>query len=83
MKKYELDIENVGNDTYILMSRGHHDINDFMNKCKEEYETWRMGNPQHVWCKTVPCNNGTYACLYVIVDQNTKGAWPATYCWEV
>ena len=30
MKPYPLDIESVGEDTYIVMSRGHHDVREFM-----------------------------------------------------
>lgn len=30
MKTYPLEIESVGSDTYIAMSRGHHDLDLFM-----------------------------------------------------
>lgn len=46
MKNYPLDITSVGEDTYIVMSKG------------------------------------TYDSLYNIVDQGSRGAWPATYCYE-
>ena len=38
MKKYEIDILNCGDDSYMLMSKGHHDIELFKSECKKEYE---------------------------------------------
>lgn len=36
MKAYPLDIESVGEDTYIVMSRGHHDLEQFMAEAVKE-----------------------------------------------
>ncbi len=30
MRKYPLEVNSVGSDTYIVMSRGHHDLRGFM-----------------------------------------------------
>ena len=30
VRRYPLSVENVGEDTYILMSKGHHDVHEFM-----------------------------------------------------
>lgn len=83
MKKYSLEIENTGHDTYILMSRGHHDFVDFM-KAVSEYKNWPMGFPEHVWYKAVPCNVEElgFTCFYRIVPKGTRGAFPATVTHE-
>lgn len=81
MKNYPLDLRSVGEDTYIVMSKGHHDIQEFMRQAVTEYPSYALGGPEHVWVKTVP-GRGTYDCFYHIVPQGTRGAWPATYCWE-
>ena len=74
-----LEVESVGSDTYIVMSRGHHDLDLFMAKAVEQYEGWFLGGPKHVWIKTTPIKGGV---AYNIVNEGTRGAWPATYCWE-
>lgn len=79
---YPLDVESVGGDTYIVMSRGHHDLTAFMAKVNEDYSSWNMKNPKHVWCKTVPDRTGQLNSRYAFVEAGTRGAWPATYAWE-
>lgn len=81
MKSYPLDITSVGEDTYIVMSRGHHDLEQFMVEAVKERPNWKLGGPIHVWCKTTP-SNGTYDSLYNFVLEGTRGSWPATYCFE-
>ncbi|WP_196161008.1 hypothetical protein [Reinekea sp. G2M2-21] len=81
-KKYPLEVQNVGGDTYIVMSKGHHDPDVFMAQVLEDGYDWPLGKPEHVWVKTTPCNTGDYRCYYNIVSQGTMGAWPATYSWE-
>lgn len=81
MKKYPLEIQNVGSDTYAVMSKGHHDFDKFMREVRDHWD-WPLGKPQHVWVKTVPCNTDQYKCYYNIVKAGTRGAWPATYSWE-
>jgi len=79
MRNYPLEIENVGDDTYIVMSRGHHDLSEFMREAVKTYPGWQLGGPEQVWCKTTPARDGR---RYHFVNQKTRGAWPATYCWE-
>lgn len=81
-KQYPLDVESVGSDTYIVMSRGHHDLDEFMVAVNKDYEDWKLRNPEHKWCKTVPDRSGQFSCRYVFVKPGTRGAWPATYAWE-
>jgi hypothetical protein len=78
-EKYPLEVESVGSDTYIVMSRGHHDLDLFMSEVLKDYGDWNLGGASHVWIKTSPAKDGW---RYNIVDQSTRGAWPATYCWE-
>lgn len=82
MKSYPLEIESVGRDTYIAMSRGHHDLELFMREAVKECPDWFLGGPEHKWCKSVPDRSGEFSSRYVFVEQGAKGAWPATYCWE-
>ncbi|MDH4430905.1 hypothetical protein QEP21_11225 [Pseudomonas shirazica] len=79
--QYPLDVLSVGEDTYIVMSKGHHDLDQFMTAAINRYPGWALGGPEHVWIKTTP-GHGTYDRMYNIVPQGTRGAWPATYCWE-
>lgn len=77
--RYPLHVQSVGSDTYIVMSRGHHDFTEFMTKAVTEYNGWFLGGPKHVWIKTTPTKGGWN---YNIVDKGVRGAWPATFCWE-
>jgi hypothetical protein len=79
MIRYPLEVESVGSDTYIVMSRGHHDLNEFMRAVIKDYGDWSLGGAKHVWIKTTPTKGGWN---YNIVDKSVRGAWPATYCWE-
>ena len=45
---YSLEIENVGQDTYIVMSSGHHDMHDVMTHRAGGYD-WSLGVPEHCW----------------------------------
>ena len=78
-KTYPLDIQNVGGDTYILMSKGHHDPHEFMRKAREEGYSWPLGFPTHQWVKVTPARDGHW---YHLVPEGTKGAFPATYAHE-
>ena len=81
-KEYPLDIQNVGEDVYQLMSKGHHDPDEFMKQVKDDGYDWPLGNPAHVWVKTVPSRNPDHTCFYCFVEKGTRGAWPATYTQE-
>ena len=77
VKVYPLELQNVGSDTYELMSKGHHDSFEFMNKVKEEYPTYfeSMGLPEHRWARLT---FGRF-CLY---KEWQKGTFPVTWCSE-
>ncbi|HCE6019379.1 TPA: hypothetical protein NI644_001924 [Pseudomonas aeruginosa] len=79
MSKHPLSPISVGDETYIVMSRGHHDLTEFMRAATNAYPDWQLGGPAHMWCKTTPCKDGW---RYNLVKEGTRGAWPATYCWE-
>ena len=82
-KAYSLEIENVGEDTYILMSRGHHDPHEFMRQARADGYGWPLGMPKHYWTKRIPAARGSgYYCHYVMVPEGTKGAFPTTYAHE-
>lgn len=80
--KYPLAVESVGSDTYIVMSKGHHDLDDFMREAVKAFDDWRLGGPVHKWCKSVPDRSGEFSMRYEFVPEGTRGAWPATYCQE-
>ncbi|WP_258191582.1 hypothetical protein [Pseudomonas aeruginosa] len=79
MSKHPLSPISVGDETYIVMSRGHHDLTEFMRAATNAYPDWQLGGPAHMWCKTTPCKDGW---RYNLVKEGTRGAWPATYCWN-
>lgn len=80
-EKYSLVIENIGEDIYTLLSRGHHDIHEFMREVRKEYD-WPLGMPQHLWMKTVPSKQPYYKVWYHPATKETRGAWPCTYVSE-
>lgn len=81
MKDYPLSIINAGEDTYIVMSKGHHDPAQFMAAVRADY-SWPLGVPKHVWCRSVPTRDPYRRCAYVFAEPNARGAFPATYSWE-
>lgn len=81
-KQHPLEVESVGGDTYIVMSKGHHDSRIFMSAVREAGYDWPLGNPEHVWIKATPDNTGESTCIYNVVKEGTRGAFPATYSWE-
>lgn len=81
-KTYPLQIENVGEDTYIVMSRGHHDADEFMRAVRAAGYDWSLGKPSHRWMRSVPTRKEGYRCLYVEANEGARGAWPATYAHE-
>ena len=81
--RYKLDVENVGEDTYILMSRGHHDVHEFMRAVRADGYTWPLGMPTHEWMRAIPApKDSGYRCLYVEAKPHARGAFPATYARE-
>lgn len=82
VRRYPLDVENVGEDTYILMSKGHHDVHEFMRSVRGDYQ-WPLGMPTHEWMRAIPAPaNSGYRCLYVEAKPHSRGAFPATYVRE-
>ena len=82
VRRYPLDVENVGEDTYILMSKGHHDVHEFMRAVRADY-SWPLGMPTHEWMRAIPAPaNSGYRCLYVEAKPGARGAFPATYVRE-
>lgn len=87
MKTYPLSIENWGDDSYMLISKGHHNIEQFKAECKKEYEhiaeyLEHCDCPcEQAWYKRIPSKE--YAGGYnVPVEKGTRGAFPATVWWE-
>lgn len=80
-RTYPLEIENVGEDTYTLMSRGHHDPHDFMRQVRADGYTWPLGMPKQIWLRCIPPPTG-YSTYYVEAKAGARGAFPATQCWE-
>lgn len=80
--RYPLDIVNAGDDTYIVMSKGHHDPHEFMKAVRDEGYDWPLGMPEHKWVRAVPTKDRFRSCIYVFAEPNSRGAFPATYSWE-
>lgn len=59
-EKYPLGVTSVGDDIYIFMSKGHHNLTKFMTEAAKEYPGWFLGGAKHVWCKTVPSNGHSW-----------------------
>lgn len=81
-KHYPLEPRSIGEDTYIMVSRGHHDIHEFMRAVRAAGYDWPLGVPTHIWMKTRPSHDPGYHCFYDPVPEGTRGAWPATYVSE-
>ena len=79
---YPLDVRSVGDDTYIVMSKGHHNPDEFMRAVREAGYDWPLGAPEHKWAKATPCRCGEHLCHYTLLDEPVRGAFPATYAWE-
>jgi len=86
-KSYVLDIENWGDDSYSLASKGHHDIKQFKAECFKDFEhiaecLKSYDSPcEHLWYKRIPFKEG-YENYYVPVREGARGAIPVTIWWE-
>lgn len=76
-----IDIENCGEDTYILRARGHHDVHEFMREVRKDY-SWPLGMPEHLWMRTVPTRKAGYNSIYAFAEKGDRGAYPVTYVTE-
>lgn len=79
---YPLEIVNAGEDTYIVMSKGHHDPHIFMAKVREEGYDWPLGFPEHRWIRAIPTRDPYRSCAYTFAEPHSRGSFPATYAWE-
>ncbi|MEG2707377.1 MAG: hypothetical protein RR959_08550 [Erysipelotrichaceae bacterium] len=74
------DLENIGEDTYLIFSRGNHNIEDFTKYVKAEYSEWgnffgvaywhyyrKVGNQQGSWYE--PCFKWTRGSFPVTIAQ--------------
>lgn len=82
MKQYPLDIVDVSHDERMVMSRGHHDIHEFMKAVRRDEFDYVLCTPEHRWAKVVPDSTGEHNHIYVFVKERTRGAFPVTYSWE-
>lgn len=80
MKNCPLKIENIGEDIYTLMSRGHHDIHEFMRAVRRDGYDWQLGIPSHTWFHAVPHAEG--GCIYHESISGARGAFPVTVAYE-
>jgi hypothetical protein len=80
-QRYPLDPFSIGEHTYCVISRGHHDIHAFMAKVRESWQ-WPLGVPKHIWMKTMPAPSPEYTAWYQPVPEGTRGAWPCTHVHE-
>src|SRR3954462_13662344 len=76
-REYPLDIENVGEDIYTLLSKGHHDAHEFMRQVRADGYGWPLGMPKHIWLRCIPPRPG-YSTCYVEATKGSRGAFPAT-----
>ncbi len=82
VKRYPLEIVNAGEDTYIVMSKGHHDPHEFMRAVRAEGYDWPLGMPEHKWVRAVPTKEAYRTSNYVFTEPHARGAFPVTYAWE-
>lgn len=80
--RYPLEIVNAGEDTYIVMSKGHHCPHEFMRAVRADGYTWPLGMPEHKWVRAVPTKDPYRRCIYVYTEPHARGAFPATYAHE-
>lgn len=74
-------LENWGDDSYMVVARGHHDHAIFESKVRNEYSEWGdfFGASYHTYFKATPTKDGTY---YHPASPNTRGAFKATVASE-
>lgn len=79
MNKYEL--ESIGSDTYLVYSRGHHDIKDFTEYVKKEYDCWGdwFGVAYHHYYRKT---GNQYGSWYEPCFSWVRGAFPVTVAQE-
>lgn len=80
-QKHPLKLENWGDDSYLVMSRGHHDLDEFKRQVHKEYEHFGdfFQSAYHGYFKATPHDFGTN---YSPVGPSVRGAFPATVAQE-
>lgn len=76
-KTYPLDIKNICNTPNTIMSKGHHDFDEFEKEVRKQGFHWTPSKPKHIWMKAVP-NNRQKGSRYYKVEKGIQGAFPAT-----
>lgn len=78
--EFPLEVENIGDDTYRVMSRGHHDLSAFLAAATALYPSWSLGSARHLWFRATP--RAGYRCWYSEAAPGSRGAFPVTYAEE-
>lgn len=82
VRRYPLEVQCLyTDDTKTLMSKGHHDVDEFLHACAE----WNGGplirwggKVRHGWGRTVPDRTGQYHFLMLPATPHARGAYPVT-----
>jgi hypothetical protein len=80
-KYYPLEIDGIGTDVdpfhvYSVISRGHHDVHEFMKKVHEVGYSVKFGMPRHEWYRTCPDHSGRTNLIKA--SQGGRGVFPVT-----
>ena len=78
MKKYPLEIRPFDDDGWILVSKGHHEIHEFMRAVAEHGNDEPMGVPQHLWFRTLPRPDHVNRVEWMLAEPVARGVWPGT-----
>lgn len=75
------DLKSIGEDTYLVYSRGHHNIEDFTKYVKEEYSHWNnwFDVAYHHYYRKV---GNQYGSQYIPCFYWVRGAFPVTVAQE-
>lgn len=83
VRPYPLNVQSCGgDDSYTLMSKGHHDHAAFLKACEEYLLEPLLGGhdgPAHMWWRFVPARpGGDYIGQYHKSKPGERGAFPCT-----
>jgi hypothetical protein len=79
MKYYKIEIMSIGEDEYVLISKGHHEPQAFKQAVWIAGYKYPLREPEHLWCRCIPFDGGT---SYWIQPKQKPGMFPVTYCRE-
>ncbi len=82
VRRYPLEVQCLHtDDTRTLMTKGHHDADEFLRACAEwnggPLVRWG-GKVRHGWGRTVPDSTGEYKFLMLPAKPHARGAYPVT-----